>query len=144
MPALLELCEQSSRTTHRIRVAGHALSAAGPALGHQPRALQHGHVFLHRGERHVVMRCELAHGRVGVHYPRQNVAPCGIRERTEQLVQNVRRRLFTYNHLVVDSSTPLAAQPIGFRPLSRHAPAAIAALVPLPRTHCSWFSTNAA
>jgi hypothetical protein len=53
------------------------------------------------------MRCELAHGRVGVQYPRQNVAPCGIGERSKQLVQNVRRWLLTYNHMVVDNSTPL-------------------------------------
>lgn len=52
------------------------------------------------------MRGELAHGRVGVHYPRQNVAPRGIGERPEQPVQNVRRWLSIYNHLVVDSSTP--------------------------------------
>jgi hypothetical protein len=52
------------------------------------------------------MRGEFAHGRVGVHYPRQNVAPRGIGERPEQLVQNVRRWLSRYNHLVVDSNTP--------------------------------------
>ncbi len=52
------------------------------------------------------MRGEFAHGRVGVHDPRQNVAPRGIGERPEQLVQDVRRWLSTYNHLVVDSSTP--------------------------------------
>jgi hypothetical protein len=56
------------------------------------------------------MRGELAHGRIGVHYPRQNVAPRGIGERPEQLVQNVRRRWPSiYNHLVVDSSTPWPA-----------------------------------
>lgn len=106
LPALLELGEQSSGTTHRIGIAGHALSAAVPPLGHQPGTLQHGHVFLHSGKRHVVMRGEFAHGRVGVHDPRQNVAPRGIGERPEQLVKNVRRWLSTYNHLVVDSSTP--------------------------------------
>jgi hypothetical protein len=56
------------------------------------------------------MRGEFAHGRVGVHYPRQNVAPRGIGERPEQLVQNARRWLSTYNHLVVDSSTPRGAR----------------------------------
>ena len=52
------------------------------------------------------MRGEFAHGRVGVHDPRQNVAPRGIGERPEQLVQNVRRWLSTYNHLVVYTSMP--------------------------------------
>jgi hypothetical protein len=62
-------------------------------------------VFLHRGKRHVVVRGEFAHGRVGVHDPRQNVATRGIGERPEQLVQGVRRSVPIYNHLVVDSST---------------------------------------
>jgi hypothetical protein len=50
------------------------------------------------------VRREFAHGRVGVHDPRQDVTPRGISERPEQLVQSVSRWLFTYNHLVVDSS----------------------------------------
>jgi hypothetical protein len=50
LPALLELFEQSGGTTHRIGVAGYALSAAVPPLGHQPRTLQHGYVFLHGGK----------------------------------------------------------------------------------------------
>ena len=62
-------------------------------------------MFLHRGKRHVVMGGELAHGRIGVHYAGENVAPRRIRERAEQLVQNVRRWLLIYNHLVVDNST---------------------------------------
>ena len=65
-------------------------------------------MFLHGGKRHVVVRCEFAHGRVGVHDPRQNVAPRRIGERAEQLVQNLRRRLSIYNHLVVYSSTPFS------------------------------------
>ena len=114
MPALLELCEQSRGTTHRVGVAGYALSAAVPPLGHQPGTLQHGDVFLHSGKRHVVMRGEFAHGRVGVHYPRQNVAPRGIGERPEQLVQNVRPWLSTYNHSVVDGSTACWRATVGF------------------------------
>ena len=70
LPELLELGEQLRGPTHRIGVAAHVLSAAVPPLGHQPRPLQHGHVFLHGGKRHVVMRCEFAHGRVSVHDPR--------------------------------------------------------------------------
>ena len=65
------------------------------------------------------MRGEFAHGRVGVHDPRQNVAPRGIGERPEQLVQNVRRWLSIYNHLVVDSSTPCQARTIGFVAVQR-------------------------
>jgi hypothetical protein len=99
--------------THCIRIAGYALSAAVPPLGHQPGAFQHGHVFLHSGERHVVVRGEFAHRRIGVQNPRQNVAPRGIGERPEQLVQDVRRWLFIYNHLVVDSSTGLPGQNTG-------------------------------
>lgn len=105
VPALLELRKQLRGTTHRIGVAGHALRAAVPPLGDQPRTFQHGHVFLHSGKRHVVMRRELAHGRVSVHDSRQNVAPRGIGERPEHLVEDVRRWLFIYNHLVVDSNT---------------------------------------
>jgi hypothetical protein len=102
---LLELREQTRGTTHRIGVAGHTLGPAILPLGDQPGTLQHGHVFLYGGERHVVVRGEFAHGRVGIHDPRQDVAPRGIGERPEQLVQGVRRSIPTYNHLVVDSST---------------------------------------
>jgi hypothetical protein len=52
------------------------------------------------------MRCELAHGLVGVHDPRQDVAPRRIGERAEQLVQALRRWLPIYNHMVVDNNTP--------------------------------------
>jgi hypothetical protein len=59
-------------------------------------------VFLHGGKRHVVVRGEFGHRRVHVHDPRQDVAPRGVGKRAEQMVQNVRRWLFTHNHLVVD------------------------------------------
>ena len=91
LPALLELGEQSSRTTQGIGVAGHALGAAVLPLDHQPGTLQHGDVFLHGGKRHVVVRGEFADGSVGIHDPRQDVATRGIGERAEQLVQNMRR-----------------------------------------------------
>ena len=88
---MLELREQSSGPPQGIRVAGHALGAAVLALRHQARALQDGHVLLDGGKRHVVVRGEFAHGGVGVHDPRQDVAPRGIGERPEQPIQNVRR-----------------------------------------------------
>ena len=72
-----------------IGVAGHALGAAVLAFRHQPGTLQHGHVFLHGGKRHVVVRGEFAHRRVGVHDPRQDVATRRIGERPEQLIQSV-------------------------------------------------------
>ena len=68
---------------------GHALGAAILPLDHQPGTLEHGHVLLHGGKRHVVVRGELAHGRVGVHDPRQDVTPRGVGERPEQLIQSV-------------------------------------------------------
>ena len=91
MPALLELREQSSRTPQGDRVAGHALGAAVLALRDQASALQHGHVLLHGGKRHVVVRGEFAHGRVGVHDPRQDVATRGIGERAKQLIESAGR-----------------------------------------------------
>jgi len=51
------------------------------------------------------MRREFGHGRIGIHYPRQDVAPRGIGECPEQLVQGVRGWLFIYNHMVVYVST---------------------------------------
>ena len=91
MPALLELGEQSSGPPQGIRVAGHALGAAVLALRHQARALQDGHVLLDGGKRHVVVRGEVAHGRVGIHDPRQDVATRGIGEGPKQLIQSVGR-----------------------------------------------------
>ena len=91
MPPLLELREQSSSTPQGIGVAGDALGASILPLRDQPGTLQHGHVLLHGGKRHVVVRGEFAHGRVGVHDPRQDVATRGIGERPEQLIQSVRR-----------------------------------------------------
>jgi hypothetical protein len=91
VPASIELCEQSSSTPQGIRVAGHALSASILPLRYQPGTLQHGHVLLHGGKRHVVVRSEFAHGRVGIHDPRQDVATRGIGERPKQLIQSVGR-----------------------------------------------------
>jgi hypothetical protein len=106
---LLELREQSSGTTHGIGVAGHALGAAVLALCHQPGTLQHGDVFLHGSKRHVIVRGQLADGRVGAHHSRQDVATRGIGERAEQLIMGLRRGPSIYNHLVVDSSTGATA-----------------------------------
>ena len=89
MPALLELPEQSSRTPQGVRVAGDALGASILPLRYQPGTLQDGHVLLHGGKRHVVVRGELAHGRVSVHDPRQDVATGGIGECSEQLIQGL-------------------------------------------------------
>ena len=62
-------------------------------------------MFLHGSERHVVVRGELAHGCVGGHDPRQDVATGGVGEGPEQRVHFVRNVAFIYNHVVVDSST---------------------------------------
>ena len=111
LPALLELREQAGRTTDRIGPAGDTLGAAVPALGHKSRTLQHGDVFLHGGKRHVVMRREFAHGRLGVHDSRQDVAPRRVGERPEQRVQGVGGWLPIYNHMVVDSITVVSSVP---------------------------------
>jgi hypothetical protein len=111
VPALLELREQAVGTTHRVGVAGHALRATVLPLGHQLSTFQHGHVLLHGCKRHLVPRRQLADGRVGVHHARQDVAPRGIGQRPEQLVQIVGRRLSIYNHMVVDTSTVAGCRP---------------------------------
>jgi hypothetical protein len=74
---------------HGVGIAGHALGSAVLPLGHELRALEDGHVFLHGGERHLVARGQLADGRVGVQYASQDVAPRGVGERAEQLVEVV-------------------------------------------------------
>ena len=107
-PAFLELGEQAVGPAQGVRVAGHALRTAIPALGDQSGPLEHGHVLLHGSERHVVAPRQLADRRVGVHHAREDVPPRGVGERAEQLVEVVRRRL-TYNQMVVNASTrPLA------------------------------------
>jgi hypothetical protein len=92
VPALLELRQQTIGTAHGGGVAGHALRATVPPLGHQPSTFQHGHVLLHGCKRHLVSRGQLADRRVGVHHARQDVAPRGIGQRPEQLVQVVGRQ----------------------------------------------------
>ena len=91
MPALLELLKQSSGPPQGNGVADDALGPAVLPLRDQARALQDGDVLLDGGKRHVVVCGEFAHGRLGVHDSRQDVATCGIGERPEQLIQSVRR-----------------------------------------------------
>jgi hypothetical protein len=105
LPALLELHQHSVGTAHGVGVAGHALRATVFPLGHQLSTFQHGHVLLHGCKRHLVARGQLADGRIGVHHARQDVAPRGIGQRPEQVIQVVGRRLSIYNHMVVHSST---------------------------------------
>jgi len=112
VPALLELREQTIGASHRVGVAGHALRATVLPLGHKLSTFQHGHVLLHGCKRHLVPRRQLADGRVGVHHAGQNVAPRGIGQRPEQLVQVVSRRLSIYNHMVVDTSTVATRRPM--------------------------------
>jgi hypothetical protein len=88
---LLERREQSGSTPQGIRVARHALGTSILPLRYQPGTLKHGHVLLDGGKRHVVMRGEFAHRRVGVHDPRQNVATRGIGERPKQPIQSAGR-----------------------------------------------------
>ena len=102
---LLDLGQQPSGAAQDIGIAGDALQAAVLLLGHQPGTRQHGHVLLHRGKRHVVAGRQLAHGGIGVHDALENVAARAIRQRPEHMVQMGGRRLFIYNHSVVDSST---------------------------------------
>ena len=106
LPAFLELREQTVGAADRGGVAGHALSAAVLALGHEARPFQYGHVLLHRGKRHVVASGQLGDGRFRDHHPRQDVAPRRIGESPEQLIQRLARRWSIYNHLVVYHSTP--------------------------------------
>jgi hypothetical protein len=91
VPALLERREQSGSTPQGIRVARHALGASILPLRYQPGTLKHGHVLLDGGKRHVVVRSEFAHGGIGVHDPRNNVATRGIGQRPKQLIQSVGR-----------------------------------------------------
>jgi hypothetical protein len=105
VPALLELRQQTIGTTDGVGVAGHALGAAVLALGHQLSTFQDGDVLLHGGKRHRVSRRQLADRRVSDHDARQDVAPGGVGERPEQLVEGLGRRLSMYNHLVVYVTT---------------------------------------
>lgn len=106
-PAFLELREQMVGPAHGVRITGHTLRAAVLPLGDQLGSFEHGHVLLHGGKRHLIARGQLADGRVRVHHPGQDVAPRGVGQRAEQLVEVVRRWLI-YNHMVVYSSTPFA------------------------------------
>ena len=89
------------------RITSHTLRAAVLPLGDQLGSFEHGDVLLHGSKRHLIARGQLADGRVGVHHPGQDVAPRGVGQRAEQLVEVVRRWLM-YNHLVVYISTSFA------------------------------------
>ena len=105
MPALLELCKQAVGAAHGVGIAGHALCTTVLPFGDQLRTFQNGDVLLHGGKRHLVSRRQLADGRVSIHHASQDVAPGGIGQRPEQLIQLFGGRLLIYNHMVVDSST---------------------------------------
>ncbi len=93
--------QQTIGMAHGVGVAGHALRATVFSFGHQLSTFQDGHVLLHGCKRHLVPIGQLADGRIGVHHARQDVAPSGIGQRPEQLVQGVGRPLPIYNHMVV-------------------------------------------
>jgi len=84
------LREQPVGAAHGVRVASHALRAAVLPLGDQLGSFEHGYVLLHGSERHLVTRGQLADGRVGAHHSGQDVAPRGVGQRAEQLVESVR------------------------------------------------------
>ena len=86
-------------------ITGHAAGAAVLAFGHQAGAFEHGDVLLHRGERHAVVRGQLAHRGLGVHHAGEDVAPGGVGQCAEQPVQRERGRLLICNHMVVDIIT---------------------------------------
>jgi hypothetical protein len=109
LPAFLELREQTVGAAYGFGVAGHALDAAILPLGHQSGPFQYGHVLLDGGKGHVVAGGQLGDRRLRGHHPRQDVTPRRIGKSPEQLIQSLARCQSIYNHLVVDSSTSLAA-----------------------------------
>jgi hypothetical protein len=104
------------RVAHGVGTAGDALRTAVLPLCDEARALQYGHVLLHGRERHRIVPSQLAHGRVGVHHAREDVAPRGVSECPEQLVHRACRRLLTYNHTVVYHATHVAGKLYSLRP----------------------------
>ena len=64
--------------------------------GGQSGALQHAHVFGDRGERHVESRCELTNGAIARGEPGEDVAPGGVGERGEGVIERPRK----VNHMV--------------------------------------------
>ena len=57
-PNLFELCEQQGDRAHRLDLAVGELFAAVAPLAEQPRPFENSDVLLHRGKRHVVVRCQ--------------------------------------------------------------------------------------
>ena len=84
-----------------LRVSVHDLLPAALLLRDQCRPLQHGHVFLDGGEAHRVPAREPGHRLALPHRQGEDVAPRRIRQRLEDAVGLVARKLI-YNHLVVD------------------------------------------
>ncbi len=107
---MLVLCQQKVDAAHGFRVASHALRAAFFTFGHQLRAFEHRDVLLHGGKGHVVSLSQLTDRRVCVHHSRKDVAPRGVGQCGEEVVQLVGRGLLIYNHVVVyitaDGSVP--------------------------------------
>ena len=70
-------------------VGGDQLLAAVCTLLNETRALEHGDVFLHGGEAHLVSRSKTGHRRRFRERPRQDVPSRAIGQGTEQLVERL-------------------------------------------------------
>ncbi|GAA2980484.1 hypothetical protein GCM10010460_15070 [Microbacterium terrae] len=83
------------------RIRPHPALAPLGALDDELGGLEHRHVLLNRGERHVVRRREFRHRRFAGERPAQDVAPGRIAERPEEAIECIIIESKFYNHLVV-------------------------------------------
>ncbi len=132
-PEVFVVGEKGTSTGDRRGMSADEPLAPLGALDDEACLLQHRHVLLHRGERHLVLRGKGGHRLLARDRATQDVATRGIRECTEDAVRLRFARLHTCNHLVVryapaspESTVAMKEagapprEPYGFRKDTRH------------------------
>ncbi len=102
VPHRFESGEQRSGTSDLLVVAAYETLTSMAVFAHEASSFQHGDVFLHSRETHVVVGCECADRGLTGEGPPNDVTSCRVGERSEEAIDLGVRHLGIYNHMVVD------------------------------------------
>src|SRR3954471_9205332 len=107
-PHRFVLIEETARQAESLDVRAHDHASPRALLGDEARALQHGDMLLDRGERHRIVRCQLADAFPPAQGAQDDVASGRVGEGGEDAV-SVEGGLHWYNHTVVSRGRQVAA-----------------------------------